>query len=946
MPKFYINTATREFFNAKGELFADGFPQIAYKSDDVFYIQLCTESPDSETPGCDPETWAKDTTLNIPGISAFLSVDDDFQRRRKGVLLSGVPQGDVNVIETIFTNVNVWNIRTPGVIRVFNPEGEVKNFSYSGFEKNGETFRFLLANGSESSSVISSGATVDVPDSLYIQSAMDAEKSNTAEGLFAFHVVADSPKLREEIEYSDTSSLSSLAGMEFLPFVISETGVITEKQSYICRTVSITSTIAEADLHVAVPTYEKDTLVMTVSALLGSGMDVEYSVDTSQWHKEQTAEDRYFRFRLSETGSDEAWVVVKLVEGTPGKDGEDGTDGVDGTDGNNAPELQIQWSPDGFDFKDSPEGCYYIRWSTDNGETWSEPAKFAGKDAPNVMAQYAESDFGDYWHDDFNSGYDSFIRFSYDGGKTWTPAMRFIGIDGEPFKIDAVGSYDDMMTLYQTVPKGFSFLVVSGEEELGNVFFKTSNFQNTWGDPIAFVPKGISIQYSNDKVGWHDIPKDDDYFLRFSTDGGISWSSAAPFNGVSTYIYSAYASDEYGTDLSLVPSDNLPYINYIYSDEIIPDNKLTAELFADKGKGWAKWQGQDGKSTSWLAGETIPENTIGKDGDWYIDTKTGNIYLKDGVEWGWQMNIVGASGFGVTLRGVWDGTATYLTNEAVTYQGSVWIASRENTGIRPDADSSVWTLYISKGEQGNGAPEVKIQYSENGEDWVETLSNLPFTRFSADGGATYTPTLANKMQMAVEYSEDGELWIKELSEYHYIRFSADNGRTWTASQENERNIVIQYSSIGEEWDEDPTGNNYIRFSADGGATWSTALAWNGNDSSIIYGYSDDNYRWYTSLAALPYARFSNDNGKTWTESVNNTNNIVIEYSLKETYWVRELTDFRYFRFSSDNGETWTGALKCTAVDGYSPVRGKDYWTEEDIAEIKSYVDEAILNGEW
>lgn len=32
--------------------------------------------------------------------------------------------------------------------------------------------------------------------------------------------------------------------------------------------------------------------------------------------------------------------------------------------------------------------------------------------------------------------------------------------------------------------------------------------------------------------------------------------------------------------------------------------------------------------------------------------------------------------------------------------------------------------------------------------------------------------------------------------------------------------------------------------------------------------------------------------------------------------------------------------------GYSPERGIDYWTPDDIAEIKSYVDESILNGEW
>ena len=32
--------------------------------------------------------------------------------------------------------------------------------------------------------------------------------------------------------------------------------------------------------------------------------------------------------------------------------------------------------------------------------------------------------------------------------------------------------------------------------------------------------------------------------------------------------------------------------------------------------------------------------------------------------------------------------------------------------------------------------------------------------------------------------------------------------------------------------------------------------------------------------------------------------------------------------------------------GDSPIRGTDYWTEADKAEIKSYVDDAILGGSW
>lgn len=41
-----------------------------------------------------------------------------------------------------------------------------------------------------------------------------------------------------------------------------------------------------------------------------------------------------------------------------------------------------------------------------------------------------------------------------------------------------------------------------------------------------------------------------------------------------------------------------------------------------------------------------------------------------------------------------------------------------------------------------------------------------------------------------------------------------------------------------------------------------------------------------------------------------------------------------------------GAAGKDGAAGYTPVRGTDYWTAADIAEIKGYVDEAILGGEW
>lgn len=48
----------------------------------------------------------------------------------------------------------------------------------------------------------------------------------------------------------------------------------------------------------------------------------------------------------------------------------------------------------------------------------------------------------------------------------------------------------------------------------------------------------------------------------------------------------------------------------------------------------------------------------------------------------------------------------------------------------------------------------------------------------------------------------------------------------------------------------------------------------------------------------------------------------------------------------DGSDGSPGADGKDGEDGYTPVRGTDYWTDADRAEIKSYVDEAILGGAW
>ena len=63
------------------------------------------------------------------------------------------------------------------------------------------------------------------------------------------------------------------------------------------------------------------------------------------------------------------------------------------------------------------------------------------------------------------------------------------------------------------------------------------------------------------------------------------------------------------------------------------------------------------------------------------------------------------------------------------------------------------------------------------------------------------------------------------------------------------------------------------------------------------------------------------------------------------------TGLVYFKNSDASGD-WSqpvgfqGPAGRDGTDGITPVRGSDYWNEKDIAEIKSYIDTAIINGAW
>ena len=90
-----------------------------------------------------------------------------------------------------------------------------------------------------------------------------------------------------------------------------------------------------------------------------------------------------------------------------------------------------------------------------------------------------------------------------------------------------------------------------------------------------------------------------------------------------------------------------------------------------------------------------------------------------------------------------------------------------------------------------------------------------------------------------------------------------------------------------------------------------------------------------------------------------TQEVVSEESGGENVVAVELTDSSSYRFTVRNGKQGEkgdaglpgakgdpGEPGKDGADGKTPVRGTDYWTDSDIASMKSYLETVILNGEW
>jgi hypothetical protein len=91
-------------------------------------------------------------------------------------------------------------------------------------------------------------------------------------------------------------------------------------------------------------------------------------------------------------------------------------------------------------------------------------------------------------------------------------------------------------------------------------------------------------------------------------------------------------------------------------------------------------------SSSWIALRDFPFGSPGQSEDWAPVALMGDP---------------GPAGpKGLNWRGAWDATFDYVVDDAVSHEGSSWIALQDSTGATP-AEGADWTLVAAKGDKGD-----------------------------------------------------------------------------------------------------------------------------------------------------------------------------------------------------------------------------------------------------
>lgn len=154
------------------------------------------------------------------------------------------------------------------------------------------------------------------------------------------------------------------------------------------------------------------------------------------------------------------------------------------------------------------------------------------------------------------------------------------------------------------------------------------------------------------------------------------------------------------------------------------------------------------------ATETVPDPSLGEDGQFAFQAGTGKLWVKDSGIW----NFLGIYK-GFNLRGAYDAGTTYSDNDVVTLNGSsyAWINAASGSGHSPP-DGTFWQLLAGKGDTGSTGPTGA---SYGGTSTTSLTIGTGSKAFTTQAGLAYQ----NGARVRASSAANTSNWMEGLAAY-------------------------------------------------------------------------------------------------------------------------------------------------------------------------------------
>ena len=276
----YINTVTREWFDADGNPFGINMPSMAYQSRETILVYVKKETPNAGELGVKPSEWTTDTELTaLAGIGAKVTVDSDFIHKIKGKLAEDA------TVDSSAVLVNVGDVKKElipqsGILRFFDAYGHTESILYkSRADQGNKIFSFTLEDGSAIVNSYNANDVVDFDQAPYAAVFYNPLTSHIPDGIFAFDLVLDSERLRAEMDYSDREKLN-VKGLELLFYTVNKDGEQEPLKAFLLETFTLTGTMGSLGGEAPLPDPLKNEVAAYVGSLIG---DYENAILNRSW---------------------------------------------------------------------------------------------------------------------------------------------------------------------------------------------------------------------------------------------------------------------------------------------------------------------------------------------------------------------------------------------------------------------------------------------------------------------------------------------------------------------------------------------------------------------------------------------------------------------------------------------------------------------------------------